>query len=509
MRACRRAAWWLIAGVVLAAVCARGLAAREATRPAAGTPMLRDVAVLEDPAAALTIADVAGPDVASRFAPLDRGRLVAGYTRSAYWLRFTLDAPAGEWWLEILPAFLDDLRLFFPEPADAGPGMPGPGPYVERRAGDNSPFSAREVPHRGFVFKLTTPDASPRTCYLRVETTSSFVVFPRVFSPEAFWPEATFEHGWFLAAPVMMLTVVLLNLATWFWLRDGLGLWFIGFLASLTGSLASASGLLSQYLLPDSPRLAYWFTGVCTLCAVSAGHAVYRRLFAVERSQPLFYWLYQVSTAIPLVGILVFFVTGDNRTSASVALATVPPMNLVGIWLAIRTWRRGRPGASVVLLANILSMLGLFFYSALLQGVSESEAVFIYGPTIAVVGSVLALQFAVGERYREIFVARQLAVEDAAREKRIRELSEAAEARIRVTATENERLVGELREALDNVKTLSGFLPICMHCKKVRDDAGYWERIEQYISTHTDATFSHGVCPDCMRQHYPDVEPAE
>lgn len=68
---------------------------------------------------------------------------------------------------------------------------------------------------------------------------------------------------------------------------------------------------------------------------------------------------------------------------------------------------------------------------------------------------------------------------------------------------ERERLVTELREALDNVKTLSGFLPICSHCKKIRDDKGYWKAIEEYISQRSDAQFSHGICSECFEKLYP------
>ncbi len=66
----------------------------------------------------------------------------------------------------------------------------------------------------------------------------------------------------------------------------------------------------------------------------------------------------------------------------------------------------------------------------------------------------------------------------------------------------NEKLVRELTEALNKVKTLSGLLPICMYCKNVRDDAGYWKRIEQYIAARTDAQFSHGMCPACYLKHH-------
>ena len=63
----------------------------------------------------------------------------------------------------------------------------------------------------------------------------------------------------------------------------------------------------------------------------------------------------------------------------------------------------------------------------------------------------------------------------------------------------------ELEKALAEVKTLSGMLPICASCKKIRDDQGYWEKIETYISQHSGATFSHGICPECLEQLYPGV----
>lgn len=69
---------------------------------------------------------------------------------------------------------------------------------------------------------------------------------------------------------------------------------------------------------------------------------------------------------------------------------------------------------------------------------------------------------------------------------------------------ERERLIVELQDALARVKTLSGLLPICASCKKIRDDKGYWTAVETYILEHSDAEFSHGLCPDCARKLYPD-----
>lgn len=60
----------------------------------------------------------------------------------------------------------------------------------------------------------------------------------------------------------------------------------------------------------------------------------------------------------------------------------------------------------------------------------------------------------------------------------------------------------KLEEALDNVKKLSGLLPICGHCKKIRDDRGYWNQIDTYIQEHSEAVFSHGICQDCAKKYY-------
>ena len=68
---------------------------------------------------------------------------------------------------------------------------------------------------------------------------------------------------------------------------------------------------------------------------------------------------------------------------------------------------------------------------------------------------------------------------------------------------ERENLILELQHALKNIKTLSGLIPICASCKKIRDDQGYWNQVEKYITEHSDARFSHGICPACVKKLYP------
>ena len=72
---------------------------------------------------------------------------------------------------------------------------------------------------------------------------------------------------------------------------------------------------------------------------------------------------------------------------------------------------------------------------------------------------------------------------------------------------EQEVLINDLQNALNEIKVLRGILPICSKCKKIRDDEGYWEQIESYIDKHSDARFRHGLCPDCIKELYPDIAP--
>ena len=71
---------------------------------------------------------------------------------------------------------------------------------------------------------------------------------------------------------------------------------------------------------------------------------------------------------------------------------------------------------------------------------------------------------------------------------------------------EKNRLILDLQKALGEVKTLSGLFPICANCKKIHDDKGYWKQIESYLKDHSEAEFSHSICPDCAKRLHPDFK---
>jgi len=69
---------------------------------------------------------------------------------------------------------------------------------------------------------------------------------------------------------------------------------------------------------------------------------------------------------------------------------------------------------------------------------------------------------------------------------------------------DREKLIGKLQDALNKIKTLRGIVPICASCKKIRDDKGYWNQLEIYLTEHSEADFSHGICPECVQKIYPE-----
>lgn len=71
---------------------------------------------------------------------------------------------------------------------------------------------------------------------------------------------------------------------------------------------------------------------------------------------------------------------------------------------------------------------------------------------------------------------------------------------------EKEKLIKELQTALEEIKTLKGIIPICMHCKGIRDDNGYWNILEKYLIEHSEAQFSHGICDKCIKKYYPEED---
>ena len=92
--------------------------------------------------------------------------------------------------------------------------------------------------------------------------------------------------------------------------------------------------------------------------------------------------------------------------------------------------------------------------------------------------------------------------ESTVAEEEVRRLNRELEERVRERTASLDKTSRELRQALDKIRTLRGLIPICSWCKKIRDDAGFWRRLESYLSEYTEAEFTHGICPDCAKEQF-------
>jgi len=222
------------------------------------------VEVLEDPQGRLRLEDVRRPEHAARFAPAGPEPVNFGYTRSAWWLRFTLPggAPAAEeLLLEIAFPSIDRIELHLPEAQlDEGPR------YWTRIAGDDYPWAAREVKHRNHVFRFSAPQPpGTHVYYLRAQSQSVLTVPLTLWRPEAFAArdrDVQLLLGLFYGLAVAL---VFYNLMLFFAVQDRTYAYYVLYAAVFGLFLFSYDGLAYQYLWPASP----WWANHAAAAALS------------------------------------------------------------------------------------------------------------------------------------------------------------------------------------------------------------------------------------------------
>ena len=141
-------------------------------------------------------------------------------------------------------------------------------------------------------------------------------------------------------------------------------------------------------------------------------------------------------------------------------------------------------------LFNILGFLALFFLAVLLRAGKVMHA-----------ASVRTFEFGIQNEALNMDLKEVITIREQLNVQLQQEIAERT-----VAETEREKLIEELQAALEEIKTMKGVIPICMHCKGIRDDKGYWNILEQYVSEHSYAQFSHGICDACLKTHYPDLD---
>lgn len=279
----------------------------------------------------------------------------------------------------------------------------------------------------------------------------------------------------------------------------GIAYLFIGFLDLLHTLSYKGMGIFTDY---DYYANQLWI-GTRFLEAVTLLAAFY---FLSEKKQLNPYAVFTVFLGISgLLTASVFFwknfpvcfIEGQGLTPFKVYAEYVISMILaVNLWLLFRYKSQFAPNVfnmlSISLIFTILSELAFTFYISN-YGVSN-----LTGHYFKLISFYLIYKAIIVTGIQEPFAVTFKELADS-NEKLKNEIIQRQKAE-----KEKEETINQLQEALTEVKTLSGLLPVCSGCKKIRDDSGYWNQIEVYIQDHSEAQFSHGICPDCAKEIYGD-----
>lgn len=247
--------------------------------------------VLRDPSGTLDVDGAAMALAAGQFRAIP-GNLTAGFTPDAFWLALTVDRPAQasrDWLLEVQPAYLDDVRLY----------VPREGRFDMQRAGDLLPQS-QKLPHSGALFRLTLPQGETRIL-LRIKTTSTMTVIPRLWTPAAF---ADSNSTWLLVQGGycgLLLTILLFSLLNG--VMSGRKVFFLygAYVLGMGLNWTTVNGLIGRFVLPEHPALSDLLTPLSVCFNILMGLLFYDRQFRLDHYLP---WLHRFYVAMMLLALV-------------------------------------------------------------------------------------------------------------------------------------------------------------------------------------------------------------
>lgn len=380
--------------VILLALCLIPGSAAAAAWPIA------DLAVLVDPAGRETIESVSRPERAQAFVPAPRG-LAAGYTRDVHWLRIRLDAPPeGRLLLEIQPPYLDDLRLYLPD---------GRGGFRLRQTGDTHPFSSRDIPVRGFVFPVEFSGNATETLYLRVETTSTSLVLPRVWRPDDFLAAHSAENLFLGIYYGLLIALLLINLWHGHWRHDPDHRAFLLYALSVLGFSLALNGLVSQYFVPRHPEIGHHAVSIAVMLIIAAAAHFHRRVLLIDRRTPFLNAYFLGMIALAVVGVLA--IAAGQFTEAARFITLAPVLLLIlGLARTAALWRQGQAGSLFIAAAQASSLLSYLAAGLSVQGVLSSGLWQLYSLQGGSLAALLAFNLGLFERLRRIAHQRDTAI---------------------------------------------------------------------------------------------------
>ena len=375
-----------------------------------GQSLAGHFSVLRDADATLNIAQVADPALSNRFSAL-QGNLGAGYTGAAIWLRFTVvrdAAVSGRRVLEILPPYLDDIRLYEPD---------AQGEFRERRQGDALPFDARDIAYRGFTFNLDVPPGE-RTYYVRLRSSSTAILVASLWSADHYGTAKAREYLLFGLANGGLLAIALIAILGWAYVREPL-LAHFGLLVLLQlANILTLQGLTFQYLLPENPQWLGALTGGLVGLAAAQVFRFFDLLLEAPRRYPRISRFYRLCIALSLAaaGSAPF---GWYAYLAPWLLLCGIVANACAFWPCRDRWRAGGVGNLVELAALALYVAVSTFFLAGLLGLAPVSLSVLNANALATLTYLVLFEFGVflriGEANRQRLAAEAEVAQERAR----------------------------------------------------------------------------------------------
>ncbi len=421
----------------------------------------------------LTFEEAASPEWERAYEPVRAPFINEGIVHGAYWFRLTLHntaETAREFVIELSNPRLVQIDWYDPQPDGA---------LIHHELGTTMAFGVRPLPYATPAFPIELSPGEQRTVYMRIQQRGSLRFFLSVWDAARFpnnkiWTQM--RDGMFYGAMLLMIVFQLLLLVT---TRAMSYLYISLFTIAVLMFLVAVNGLGFQLLWPNAPawteRAPIFFLGIAvsSICLFGRQYmATWERAILWDRCLIV---LALLGLGISLARIF------DGVWVNHLANMTVAVTSCTLIGTALITVREKRKARLFLASWMLFFSICLFYTLSMTTGLSAAflaEFMFQAGFPVMLVLVLMAIWL----RIRQVDMEHRHLLEA-----RVEERTQA------------------LRTALEEVKTLQGLLPICSSCHKIRNDEGCWDRLENYIREHTEADFTHSLCPECLHDLYPEL----
>jgi hypothetical protein len=414
--------------------------------------------------------DIATPPSGPYF-PLSANEVNLGLQDASYWFHFVVrnDSPhSRDYCIELDNPRLAKAELFLPNKS---------GGFETLQAGLLVSLHDRDSIQANPTFHITLQANETFPVFLRVKNRGWFLFRILMWDERAFERDKAWRNLGIGLLYGALLLMALQSAMVYLWAKDRSFLHNLLLVFSCLLYEATFQGNSSQYLWPNSPwwsdRAIIFCFGLASASAISVSRLFLTTSILMPRMDKVLKILFYLCILVP------FGKLSDSLWPNMIVHAIGCVVPVVILLAALLCWRRRVLPATIFLAAWGVLLVGAMCFNLAGAGVLPWN---FYTENAIHLGLGLApllFTVALADRVRRIDVRHRETLEQRVDER-----------------------TRELQDALTNVKTLRGLVPICSSCKKVREDSGYWKSIERYVQEHSEADFTHGLCPECVRKLY-------